>query len=127
KATPEMLRAALEMFSGFDAVVYTTASSTPEQPRFRYVVRVSRPLEDREQRACAHDVAARLGTTPAWESLQISRLWYRPIRGCTVWRFDGGKPWDVDASLAAFPDIVGRVEVEPCEREPVHPMPLEQR
>lgn len=102
-ATPELLALARERLAGHDAVIYTSASATPACPRFRVVLRPSRPIEnDDEYRACVDHVGELLGSAPAPESRQRTRIWYRPIVGTTAW-VCAGAPWDVDASFVSHP------------------------
>lgn len=101
-ATAELLARALEVLAGFDAVIYTSASATPECPRFRIVVRPSRPVGRDEYAACVARVGELLGVPPASESRQITRIWYRPITGARSWVFTGHS-LDVDAAVAAYP------------------------
>lgn len=109
EATPALLRAAFERLAGFDAVIYTTASATEQVPRFRVVLRPSRPIvTDAEYRSCVDYVGLLLGARPAPESRQRTRIWYRPIRGCST-RVCSGAAWDVDASLQACPPPPPRV------------------
>lgn len=103
-ATPELLARARALLASHDAVIYTTASATVERPRFRVVLRPSRPMDDAAYRASVDAVGALLGAPPAPESRQRTRIWYRPIEGSrpsiTV---HTGQAWDVDASLASHP------------------------
>lgn len=102
-ASADLVRRAMALLASFDAVLYTTASATAECPRFRVVLRTSRPIASAEEwRSCVEHVGALLGTPPAPESSELSRLWYRPITRCDVRCFSGGA-WDVDASVRACP------------------------
>jgi putative DNA primase/helicase len=102
-ATAAIVARAWALLQGLDAIMYTTASATAECPRFRVVVRPSRPIDtDEEYASCVDHFGALVGAPPAPESRQRTRLWYRPIRRCSVLVATGGT-WDVDASVAACP------------------------
>ncbi len=126
-ATPEVLARTLERLQRFDALVYTSASATAENPRFRCVVRLSRSaVDDAEYSAVVNLAAQEVGAQPAPESFQKSRIWYRPIRGAQVWRLDGGEVLDVDHAIELFPRKKrGRPrKVDPVE---VSKLPLDHR
>lgn len=106
-ATPDVLTRAVKVLEGIDAVVYTSASATPQHPRFRVVARISRPIAtDAEYRACVDHFGQLVGVAPAPESRQRTRVWYRPIARCSARVLSGGAAWDVDASVLACPPPV---------------------
>lgn len=103
-ATPAVLARAVDVLAPFDAIVYTSANATPSSPRFRVVLRVSRPIAtDAEYRSCVDHFGQLVGTAPASESRQRTRVWFRPIARCSTRALFGGAPWDVDASVLACP------------------------
>lgn len=117
-ATPELLAAALERLAPFDAVIYTSASATPECPRFRVVLRPDRPAPHGAAYAAAvAAVGDLLGVPPAPESRQRTRIWYRPIAGSRAWVLTGGAPWPV-------PDVPEREAPPP--RSPLTPDELQR-
>lgn len=104
-ATPALLVAVVRELEPFDAVVYSTASATPTCPRFRFVIRPSRPIEtDAEYRSCVRGLGKRFGVLP--QDSQRTRLWYRPIVGCETRVLAGGQAWDVDASVQMYPVVI---------------------
>lgn len=127
-ATPVVLAAAQALLRsrGIAAVVYTTASATPDVPRFRVVMPVSRPLDDAAYASCVDHFGRLVGVRPAPESRQRTRLWYRPIKGAMVTVIDGG-PWDVEASLKACPPPPPRVIPPAPSADALASWPLEER
>lgn len=104
-ATPALLVTVVRELEAFDAVIYSTASATNLQPRFRFVIRPNRPIEtDAEYRSCIRGCAKRFGVMP--QDSQRTRLWYRPIVGCETRVLAGGQAWDVDASVQLYPVVV---------------------
>jgi hypothetical protein len=129
-ATPAIFDQVVARLTDFDAVIYSTANATPDEPRFRVVVRPSRPVRGRaEYRTCVERLAMIIGAQPAPESFQHSRLWYRAITGGkmpTVIRIHRGRALDVDEALRLFPIRPGRPpkQVDPLAMSKV---PIEER
>jgi P4 family phage/plasmid primase-like protien len=104
-ATPVVFAYAVAALSGTACVIYTTASATPAEPRFRAVVAVDRPIvSSAEYRSVVDHVTNVVGTPCAPESREWTRLWYRPIRGCSVRVFEGA-PWSVDLATERHPHV----------------------
>ncbi|RTL06502.1 MAG: hypothetical protein EKK62_12910 [Acidimicrobiia bacterium] len=103
------LAQALEVLTalGFDCIVITTKSHTPEHHRYRIVVRLSRAVSV-EEREHLYQFAMTWGLDLAIsESRDPSRFWFTTCRGAHpssgVATILEGAPLDVDAVLAAVP------------------------
>ena len=98
--TLEQVRAALE---GWSAIVHSTRRYTPEAPRWRVVIEVSRPIAAREFEGVwsfARDHLARHGITIDEQPKDASRFWFVPCEpqvGEYVIDKVEGKPLDIDA------------------------------
>ncbi len=99
-----------QVLAGYHAVLYTSASATEDNWRFRGVVLASRPPANAaEYRSCVEYIAQMLGYRPAPESFRDTQLWYRPITGEAgswgpeVRRFDGPEVLDVDEAVRLHP------------------------
>lgn len=93
---------------GCAAVLYTTHSSTPQKPRYRLVMPLSRPVHADEYVAVARRVAGDIGIDQMDDSTyEPSRLMYWPSASCDGhWRYEcNDGPWlDPDALLARYAD-----------------------
>jgi hypothetical protein len=115
-ASPKALSKATDLVyqQRLASVIYTTASATPRCPRFRVVMPISASsdgaagLDDAAYASCVDHFGQLVGVRPSPESRQRTRLWYRPIAGAQVWSTTG-RPWDVAASLEAYPPPPPRV------------------
>lgn len=99
-----------DVLASYCAVLYTSASATADDWRFRGVLLASRaPANAAEYRACIEHLAQLIGFTPASESFRDSQLWYRPITGGpgswigAIERFDGPNVVDVDEAVRLHP------------------------
>jgi putative DNA primase/helicase len=88
--------------------IYTTFSHTPEAPRFRVVMPLSRPTGFDEYQAVVRKVAADVGIELiARESFVGAQMMYCPTRklgGLWAARVNEGAVLDVDAVLAEYTD-----------------------
>ena len=93
---------------GFAAAVYSTHKHTPEKPRLRLVVPLSRNVSPEEYQAIGRRVAANLGIDQFDDtSYQPQRMMYWPsasIDGEYVFEYCDGPFLDPDAVLAAYHD-----------------------
>ncbi len=97
----------LAAHAGQQVAIYTSYSHAPEQPRFRAVHALTRPMSANEARRILHHEAARLeeqGIAVDECSLKLVQRWFVPSRTehyeC---RYQDGAPLDIDAMLAALP------------------------
>lgn len=112
-ATPELLERCRAL--PYDAVIHTSASATEAVPKFRCVLRPSRPIaNDAEYQACIAAIADALEVPPAPESRR-TQLWYRPIRSCSVWTI-AGEAFDVDDAIARYPAAPSRAAPQDVSR-----------
>lgn len=99
---------AVERDLGCAACLYTTHSSTPQKPRYRLVMPLSRPVHADEYVAIARRVAGDIGIDQMDDSTyEPSRLMYWPSASCDGhWRYEyNDGPWiDPDAQLARYAD-----------------------
>lgn len=101
--------AAVEGLYGLNnAVIYSTHKHTPERPRLRLIMELSRPVKPEEYEAIARKVADRIGMEyfdPT--SFRPSQLMYWPSHPKDVKPYYMqyfGDPLDADAILADYPD-----------------------
>lgn len=106
-AKPDLLDA-FDLLYGCAAAVYPTHKHTPEKPRLRFVVPLSRPVSAEEYEAVSRRVAYDLGIDQFDDSTyQTTRIMYYPSTAadgefCPDW-LDG--PWlDPDEVLSQYPD-----------------------
>ncbi len=100
-----------QVLAGHYAVLYTSASATEQDWRFRGVVLASRaPANAAEYRSCVEFLGQQMfGYRPADESFKDTQAWYRPITGearsCgpEIRRFDGPQVLDVDEAVRLYP------------------------
>lgn len=114
--------AAFNAFKGeiskLSAVVYTTASHTPQKPRARAIIELDRDVDRSEGIALGEAVGRMLDTTLGVGAVTLDPSVYRaeqpvytPLIGAAIDHYQG-LPLDVDATVAAFPPPV-----------PVQPIP----
>lgn len=93
---------------GYAAAIYSTHKHTPESPRLRLVVPLSRPVSSDEYQAIARRVAADLGIDQFDDSTyQPQRLMYWPSTsrdGEFVFESLDGPLLDADATLSRYTD-----------------------
>ena len=106
-ATPELWDDWL-MFYGNAGAVYSTHKHTPEKPRLRLVVPLSRNVSPDEYQAIGRRVAATLGIDQFDDtSYQPQRMMYWPSAsrdGEYVFQYHDGPMLDADAVLATYHD-----------------------
>lgn len=100
--------AAVEVFFDFSCLIYGTHSHSPERPRLRLVIPLSRPVTPDEYPALGRKIAAGIGIDFFDDTTyEPHRLMYWPSTaqdGEFVFRFQDG-PWlDPDQVLAQYPD-----------------------
>ncbi len=100
--------AAVESMFGFGCLIYSTHSHSPERPRLRLVIPLSRPVSPEEYQAVSRRIAADLGIDFFDDTTyQPHRLMYWPSTsqdGEFVFRFLD-EPWlDPDEMLARYED-----------------------
>lgn len=102
------LWASVEVFFDFSCLVYSTHSHSPERPRLRLVIPLSRPVTPDEYPALGRKIADSIGIDFFDDTTyEPHRLMYWPSTaqdGEFVFRFQDG-PWlDPDQVLAQYPD-----------------------
>lgn len=98
----------IEMFHNFKCIVYSTHKHTPEHPRLRLIIPLSRPVTADEYIAIARRVAADVGIEQFDDTTyQPHRLMYWPSTsadGEFVFKNRGGVEIDADETLARYKD-----------------------
>ena len=94
------------LYDELAVVAYPTHSSTPESPRMRWILPVSRPMSPEEYPAVARKVASWIGIeTMDTSTYELNRLFYYPgVPDDAPYELkeQRGKPVDVDAVLAGY-------------------------
>ncbi len=98
----------IEMFHNFKCIVYSTHKHTPEHPRLRLIIPLSRPVTADEYIAIARRVAADVGIEQFDDTTyQPHRLMYWPstsVDGEFFFKDRGGVEVDADETLARYKD-----------------------
>ena len=98
----------IEMFAEYSYIIYSTHKHTPEKPRLRLIVPLSREVTADEYEAAARKLAESIGIDQFDDTTyQPHRLMYYPstsIDGEYVFRHAEHKPLDVDKLLAEYHD-----------------------
>lgn len=98
----------IAMLFGFSYCIYSTHKHTPEKPRYRLVIPLSRPCTPDEYEAVARMTAADIGIDMFDDTTyQAHRLMYWPstsIDGEYVFKHEENVPLDVDAALGRYED-----------------------
>ena len=98
----------IEMFHNFKCIVYSTHKHTPEHPRLRLIIPLSRPVTADEYIAIARRVAADVGIEQFDDTTyQPHRLMYWPSTssdGEFFFKDRGGVEVDADETLARYKD-----------------------
>lgn len=98
----------IAMFFGFSYCIYSTHKHTPEKPRYRLVIPLSRPCTPDEYEAVARMTAYDIGIDMFDDTTyQAHRLMYWPstsIDGEYVFKHEENTPLDVDAVLGRYED-----------------------
>lgn len=98
----------VEMFAEYSYIIYSTHKHTPEKPRLRLIVPLSRAVTAEEYEAAARKLADSLGIEQFDDTTyQPHRLMYYPSTsadGEFVFRHAERKPLDVDKLLAEYTD-----------------------
>lgn len=106
-ATPDIIEQ-LEMFFSFRCLIYSTHKSTPEKPRLRLIIPLSREVTPDEYMAVARKVADEIGIELFDDTTyEPSRLMYWPSTsadGEFVYKEVDGDPLDPDTVLAKYTD-----------------------
>lgn len=99
---------AVEMFAEYSYIIYSTHKHTPEKPRLRLIVPLSRAVSAEEYEAAARKLADSIGIEQFDDTTyQPHRLMYYPSTsadGEFVFRHAERKPLDVDRLLAEYTD-----------------------
>jgi len=99
---------AVEMFAEYSYIIYSTHKHTPDKPRLRLIVPLSRTITAEEYEAAARRLADSLGIEQFDDTTyQPHRLMYYPSTsadGEYVFRHAERKPLDVDKLLAEYTD-----------------------
>ena len=136
-SSPEMFSTLLIWLNTFDAFGYTTASHTPEVPRFRFTLHLDRLISREEGNSLGLAIEKQFFNDFGEGTLTFDKSVYRneqpsytPLASGTFYRFKG-KQVDVNTLLTMFPAplpiVDGRsksdiaYEKTPC---PVHLRPL---
>jgi hypothetical protein len=114
----------VEAFDGRLLVAHTTWSSTPERPRWRVVLPLSRLVNVEEHDRCwraATELVERTGIAPDYGAKDASHAWAVPAqRPDYEYLLVAGEPLDVDAAVARFP---APAPPQPLELPPRDPPP----
>ena len=106
-ATPDIIEQ-LEMFFSFRCLIYSTHKSTPEKPRLRLIIPLSREVTPDEYMAVARKVADEIGIELFDDTTyEPSRLMYWPSTsadGEFVYKEVDGDSLDPDTVLAKYTD-----------------------
>ena len=106
-ATPDIIEQ-LEMFFSFRCLIYSTHKSTPEKPRLRLIIPLSREVNPDEYMAVARKVADEIGIELFDDTTyEPSRLMYWPSTsadGEFIYKEVDGDPLDPDTVLAKYTD-----------------------
>lgn len=98
----------IELFFDFRCLIYSTHKHTPERPRLRLIIPLSRPVTADEYTAIARRIAADIGIEQFDDTTyQPHRLMYwasTSADGEFVFRHRDGNPVDADAVLARYKD-----------------------
>lgn len=98
----------VEMFAEYSYIIYSTHKHTPEKPRLRLIVPLSRTVTAEEYEAAARKLADSLGIEQFDDTTyQPHRLMYYPSTsadGEYVFRHSERQPLDVDKLLAEYAD-----------------------
>ncbi len=98
----------VEMFAEYSYIIYSTHKHTPDKPRLRLIVPLSRTVTAEEYEAAARRLADSLGIEQFDDTTyQPHRLMYYPSTsadGEYVFRHAERKPLDVDKLLAEYTD-----------------------
>lgn len=98
----------LEMFFNFSWCIYSTHKHTPDKPRLRLLIPLSRPCNPDEYEAVARRIAADIGIDMFDDTTyQAHRLMYWPstsIDGDYMFGHEDNKPLDVDEVLSRYDD-----------------------
>lgn len=98
----------VEMFAEYSYIIYSTHKHTPEKPRLRLIVPLSRAVSAEEYEAAARKLADSLGIEQFDDTTyQPHRLMYYPSTsadGEYVFRHAERQPLDVDRLLAEYTD-----------------------
>ena len=98
----------IEMFFDFRCLIYSTHKHTPEKPRLRLIIPLSRPVTPDEYTAIARRIAADIGIEQFDDTTyQPHRLMYWPSTssdGEFVFKIRDGTDIDADATLSRYKD-----------------------
>ena len=77
--SPDWLQATLEVL-GFDSICHTSHSHSPENPRYRVVIRLAEPMPPTMLKQALAAIAHKMGLADCWDRqcTDASRLFYRP-------------------------------------------------
>lgn len=128
-ATLESLRAAL---SGYRAIVHSSMRHTPETPKFRAIIDVSRDMTPEEFVAVRRHVSGILVRVDDAATKDASRFFYAPAyteatAPHAVFETFEGEPLDVDAIVADAPVVAPRPSASTTPRQGVSSPDLVRR
>ena len=119
-ATPEVMDE-IEMFFSFQCYFYSTHQHTPEKPRLRLIIPLSRDVAPDEYVAISRKIAAKIGIEQFDDTtFEPSRLMYWPSTssdGVFVCREITGSLLDPDAVLAEYHDWRNTAEWPVSQRQ----------
>ena len=93
-------------FGDYDFICYSTASSTPAQPKFRLVFRLSGQVEQSRIKHFWHALNSELEDIGDAQTKDLARMYYTPAcyhRAYNFFFVNRGDPIDVDYLLARWP------------------------
>lgn len=99
------LNGILDRINCFNTVIYSTASSKPEHPKFRIVFDLNRPVEAEEVRHFWFALNKHLGDLGDPQTKDSSRMYYIPAKYADAYNFferTHGVPIDVDELKAKY-------------------------
>lgn len=97
-----------EDFGEYDYVVYNTASSRDDMPKFRIVFRLDEPVENERIKAFWHALNTELGEIGDPQTKDLARMYYVPAVYPDAYSFffsNQGKPLNVSELIAKYPYV----------------------
>ena len=94
---------------GYNAIIHTTFSHSPYEPRYRLIFQLDRPLEKSELKPLGQQIAQQLGISDCYDrgALEPARLYYLPR--CPEERLDDFRGVCLNGSPISVDDILREV------------------
>jgi hypothetical protein len=109
------------LFGDVDYVIYSTASSTKQQPKFRVVLRLSRDVYNKEIKHFWFALNTHIGGVNDRQTKDLARMYYTPATydGANNFFFtNSGESVNVDKLLTTYPHVVDKKTTNFLERLP---------